>query len=268
MTPFCRSDACVAPTSIPENLRVTHMHSEPTSKSTQASPWNWVERNVLGVVRQMRVDYLPPLMVYAAAGISGLTAIVGTFFIKEYLGLSAEFLAMLGFWAGIPWVLKMPLGHLVDLIWRWKVVAGVRRRGAHRGQFADHAGADPLRGHRHAVHERRGVVRAQRPAGARRLRGAGRRGRRHDGGGRSQSRCDRAAPRRARTQADAHDDADAGAHGHRRRRYRRGVGQHRALSRRQRHVGSGASRHLRRHLRPRPPHSVDCLWSAWPWPGC
>ena len=68
----------------------------------------------------MRVDYLPPLMVYAAAGISGLTAIVGTFFIKEYLGLSAEFLAMLGFWAGIPWVLKMPLGHLVDLIWRWK----------------------------------------------------------------------------------------------------------------------------------------------------
>jgi hypothetical protein len=34
--------------------------------------------------------------------------------------LSAEFLAALGFWAGIPWVLKMPLGHLVDLIWRFK----------------------------------------------------------------------------------------------------------------------------------------------------
>jgi BT1 family len=55
-----------------------------------------------------------------AAGISGLTAIVGTFFVKDYLGLSAEFLAMLGFWAGIPWALKMPLGHLVDLMWRWK----------------------------------------------------------------------------------------------------------------------------------------------------
>ena len=96
------------------------MHSEPTSKSIQASLWKWIERNIVGVVRQLRVDYLPPLMVYAAAGISGLTAIVGTFFIKEYLGLSAEFLAMLGFWAGIPWVLKMPLGHLVDLIWRWK----------------------------------------------------------------------------------------------------------------------------------------------------
>ena len=59
-------------------------------------------------------------MVYLAAGISGLTAIVGTFFVKDYLGLSAAFLAGLGFWAGLPWALKMPLGHLVDLFWRHK----------------------------------------------------------------------------------------------------------------------------------------------------
>jgi hypothetical protein len=59
-------------------------------------------------------------MVYVAAGISGLTGIVGIFFVKEYLGLSAAFLAALGFWAGIPWALKMPVGHVVDLIWRWK----------------------------------------------------------------------------------------------------------------------------------------------------
>jgi len=70
--------------------------------------------------RQFRLSYLPPLMVYAAAGISGLTAIVGTFFIKDYLNLSAAFLAGLGFWAGLPWALKMPLGHLVDLIWKHK----------------------------------------------------------------------------------------------------------------------------------------------------
>jgi hypothetical protein len=70
----------------------------------------------------MRFSYLPPLLVYAAAGISGLTGIVGTFFVKEYLSLSAEFLAALAFWAGIPWALKMPLGHLVDLIWRFKSV--------------------------------------------------------------------------------------------------------------------------------------------------
>src|SRR5262245_41034007 len=82
--------------------------------------WNWVDANIIDLGRQMRVSYLPPLMVYMAAGISGLTAIVGTFFVKDYLGLSAEFLAMLGFWAGIPWALKMPLGHVVDLAWRWK----------------------------------------------------------------------------------------------------------------------------------------------------
>ncbi len=80
----------------------------------------WVDRNILSMGREMRLSYLPPLMVYAAYGISGLTSIVGTFFVKDYLGLSASFLAALGFWAGIPWALKMPIGHTVDLLWRWK----------------------------------------------------------------------------------------------------------------------------------------------------
>lgn len=84
--------------------------------------WHWLDRNILSLGREMRWSYLPPLMVYMAAGISGLTGIVGTFFVKDYLGLSAAFLAALGFWAGVPWALKMPLGHLVDLIWRWKSV--------------------------------------------------------------------------------------------------------------------------------------------------
>jgi hypothetical protein len=81
---------------------------------------HWFNTNIFSLGREMRLSYLPPLMVYAAAGISGLTAIVGTFYVKEYLGLSAEFLAMLGFWMMLPWALKMPLGHLVDLVWRWK----------------------------------------------------------------------------------------------------------------------------------------------------
>jgi hypothetical protein len=80
----------------------------------------WIDVNILALGREMRLSYLPPLMVYVAYGISGLTGIVGTFFVKDYLGLSAAFLAALGFWVGIPWVLKMPLGHIVDLIWRWK----------------------------------------------------------------------------------------------------------------------------------------------------
>jgi hypothetical protein len=88
----------------------------------------WLDRNVIDLGRQMRLSYVPPLMVYLAAGISGLTGIVGTFFVKEYLGLSAEFLAALSFWAMLPWALKMPMGHLVDLLWRHK--AGLIYLGA------------------------------------------------------------------------------------------------------------------------------------------
>ena len=80
----------------------------------------FIDSTLIDLGRQFRWSYLPPLMVYVAAGISGLTGIVGTFFVKDYLNLSAAFLAGLGFWVGIPWALKMPLGHLVDLIWNRK----------------------------------------------------------------------------------------------------------------------------------------------------
>ncbi len=82
--------------------------------------WLWFRQDVLGLIQEMRWSYLPPLMVYFAAGVSGFTGIIESFFVKEQLGLSAAFLAGLGFWAGLPWALKMPLGHLVDLFWRWK----------------------------------------------------------------------------------------------------------------------------------------------------
>jgi hypothetical protein len=94
------------------------------ASTAPASPlsvlWRWFDRTILDLGRQMRLSYLPPLMVYVAAGIQGITAIVGTFFVKEYLGLSAAFLAALGFWATLPWTLKVPVGHLVDLMWKWK----------------------------------------------------------------------------------------------------------------------------------------------------
>lgn len=80
----------------------------------------WFDVLVLDLGRQFRVSYLPPLMVYLAAGVSGLTAIVGTFFVKEHFGFSASLLASLAFWAGVPWTLKIPVGHAVDLLWRWK----------------------------------------------------------------------------------------------------------------------------------------------------
>jgi hypothetical protein len=80
----------------------------------------WVDAIIFDLARQLRWSFLPPLMIYFAFGFSGLTAIVSTFFVKDYLDLSAATLTGLAFWAGLPWALKMPLGHLVDIIWRWK----------------------------------------------------------------------------------------------------------------------------------------------------
>ncbi len=93
-----------------------------TASGFSGSAQRWFDRTLRDLGRQFRWSYLPPLMVYFAAGVSGLTAVVGTFFVKDYLGLSVAFLAGLAFWVGIPWALKMPLGHIVDLIWRWKAV--------------------------------------------------------------------------------------------------------------------------------------------------
>jgi len=81
---------------------------------------DWFNQNIMGLAREFRLSFLPPLMVYVAAGISPLTQIVGSFYVKEQLGLTAEFLAGLAFWAMLPWALKMPIGHLVDLLWKIK----------------------------------------------------------------------------------------------------------------------------------------------------
>jgi len=78
--------------------------------------WKWFTADFLGIFKEMRWSYIPPLMVYLAAGVSGFTGIIESFFIKDTLGLSAAFLAGLAFWAGLPWALKMPIGHLVDFL--------------------------------------------------------------------------------------------------------------------------------------------------------
>ena len=93
-----------------------------TSLSRPRAIWRWFRDDFFGIVREMRWSYVPPLMVYLAAGVSGFTSIIESFYVKDELGLSAEFLAGLGFWVGLPWALKMPLGHLVDLFWRFKAL--------------------------------------------------------------------------------------------------------------------------------------------------
>ena len=69
---------------------------------------------------KFRWAYVPPLLIYISAGISGITSIVGIFFLKDYLDISAAFIASIGFWAGIPWALKMPIGFLIDRFWNKK----------------------------------------------------------------------------------------------------------------------------------------------------
>ena len=136
---------------------------------TVATVIRWLDQTLLDLARQVRWSFLPPLMVYLAAGVSGLTAIVGTFFIKEYLDLSAAFLAGLNaFWAGIPWALKMPIGHLVDLIWRWKAVLVYLGALPHRIQHRRHVSpSSPTPGQMIRGHGRiESLVRGERPSRA------------------------------------------------------------------------------------------------------
>ena len=80
---------------------------------------HWLDRNILEIGREMRLSYLPPLMVYVAAGIQPHRH-CGHVFRKGLSRVAFVLLGWAGFRAGIPWVLKMPMGHVVDLIWRYK----------------------------------------------------------------------------------------------------------------------------------------------------
>ena len=89
---------------------------------------------------------------------------------------------MLGFWAGIPWALKMPLGHVVDLAWRWKsllVFLGAALIAASLGIMLGLLSA-PSSMARYMSVEAWFVLSALLAA---RLCDPGRRGRCHDGGG-------------------------------------------------------------------------------------
>ncbi len=59
------------------------MSTPPTAAAPDApgALWRWIDRNFLELGREMRLSYLPPLMVYIAAGISRRTGNGGTFFV-------------------------------------------------------------------------------------------------------------------------------------------------------------------------------------------
>jgi MFS family permease len=71
---------------------------------------------VLAPVRAFKPSYWPPMMVYFAAGAMGLTLVATQFWIKAALTLSPADLAGIAVWLGLPAVMKMVFGELVDTV--------------------------------------------------------------------------------------------------------------------------------------------------------
>jgi hypothetical protein len=81
-------------------------------------------RAVLTPVRELRLVYLPLLMIYFSYGALGLTAVADSFWIKKELTLTPANLASIAVWLTLPWTIKMVFGELVDTV----ALLGSRRR--------------------------------------------------------------------------------------------------------------------------------------------
>lgn len=63
-----------------------------------------------------RLSYCAPLVVYFAFGAISFTTVALSFWEKKQSGLSPEFLLEIGFWAGLPWTVKMIFGQFADSV--------------------------------------------------------------------------------------------------------------------------------------------------------
>jgi hypothetical protein len=73
-------------------------------------------RAVIAPIKAFKLAYLPPLMVYFAAGAIGLIGIAKAFWTKNALTLTPTDLAALSVWLSLPWAMKMVFGELVDTV--------------------------------------------------------------------------------------------------------------------------------------------------------
>jgi MFS family permease len=76
-------------------------------------------------LRVYRLRYTPILAIYFARGLLGLYAITLMFWKKNELQLSGAEFAILGFWLGVPWTIKMLFGQIIDA----KPILGSPRKG-------------------------------------------------------------------------------------------------------------------------------------------
>lgn len=84
----------------------------------------WLARIALTPLKELRLAYLPLLMIYYSYGALGLTAIADSFWVKKELGLTPAGLAAIAAWTTLPWAVKMVFGELVDTV----PLLGSRRR--------------------------------------------------------------------------------------------------------------------------------------------
>lgn len=73
-------------------------------------------RTMLAPLAMLNRRTATPLLIYMAAGASGLAVVAETFWIRERLALSPQALLALAAWLTVPWTLKMVFGHLVDTV--------------------------------------------------------------------------------------------------------------------------------------------------------
>ncbi len=83
-----------------------------------SSFWRWLMKDFFGIIREMRWTYVPPLMVYLAAGISGFTGIIESF-CKRRTGALGSFSRRAWVLGRASLGLEMPFGH-PDLHWHRK----------------------------------------------------------------------------------------------------------------------------------------------------
>jgi len=79
--------------------------------------------SVRAVVGTLRLGYLPVLVTYFAYGASAITSVSMLFFQKETLALTPAEVAHIGFWANLPWSMKMVAGVASD---RYPIAGGRR----------------------------------------------------------------------------------------------------------------------------------------------
>ena len=209
--------------------------------------YRWLDRNILELGREMRLSYLPPLMVYLAAGIRGLRGSSAPSSSKITSACRPPFspLSVLG---GDPMGAEDALGAPGGPDVAPQGAYGLPGRGHDRREPAHHARAAGGAGGHGPLHAGGGLVRPERPPGPRRLCGAGRGGGCHDGGGGAQGQRERGAYRCGAAAAHAHHHADSRTGCHHRRRGHCRASQRGPVPGRRWDVGCAEASHLHRDL--------------------